>query len=64
MGGAFGIRYEDLAQKIADKKAVNIKNTGAEIVGTSCPGCMIQLTEAVKRNRMDQKVRHIMELLQ
>ena len=63
MGGAFGIRYDGLAKKIADKKAVNIKNTGAEIVGTSCPGCMIQLTEAVQRNQMDQKVRHIMELL-
>jgi glycolate oxidase iron-sulfur subunit len=41
----------------------NIKNTGAQIVVTSCPGCMIQLKDGVRRNNLPVKVMHISELL-
>jgi Fe-S oxidoreductase len=42
----------------------NIKNTGAQIVVTSCPGCLIQLKDGVRRNNLPVKVMHISELLQ
>jgi glycolate oxidase iron-sulfur subunit len=41
----------------------NIKNTGAQIVVTSCPGCLIQLRDGVRRNNLPVKVMHISELL-
>jgi len=41
----------------------NIKNTGAQIVVTSCPGCLIQLKDGVRRNKLQVKVMHISELL-
>jgi glycolate oxidase iron-sulfur subunit len=63
MAGAFSLHYYDLSKKIADKKAQRIKDTGADIVATACPGCMIQLTDTVKRNNLPQQVKHIMELL-
>ena len=63
MAGGFSIHYYDLSKKIGDKKAAHIKDTGADIVATACPGCMIQLTDAMKRNKMPQKVMHIMELM-
>ena len=64
MAGAFSINYYDISKKIADKKAGRIQDTQAEIVATACPGCMIQLTDALKRNHMPQKIMHMMELLQ
>jgi glycolate oxidase iron-sulfur subunit len=62
MAGTFSIYFYELSKKIADKKAASIKATGAEVVVTDCPGCEIQLIDALKRNNMPVKVMHIMEL--
>ena len=64
MAGAFSIHYYELSKKIGDRKAKKIKDTGTEVVATACPGCMIQLTDTIKRNKMSQRVMHLMELLQ
>jgi glycolate oxidase iron-sulfur subunit len=64
MAGTFSIYFYDLSQKIAAKKAASIKSTGADIVVTDCPGCQIQLIDTLKRLKMPQEVRHIMELLE
>lgn len=64
MAGTFSIYFYDLAQKIATKKADSIKQTGADVVVTDCPGCQIQLIDTLKRHHMPQQVRHIMELLE
>jgi glycolate oxidase iron-sulfur subunit len=63
MAGSFSISYYDLSKKIADRKAEAIKSTGADIVVTSCPGCMIQLIDTFRRHRMPQKVVHLMNLI-
>jgi glycolate oxidase iron-sulfur subunit len=64
MAGTFSIYFYDLSKKIADKKADSIKQTGADIVVTDCPGCQIQLIDTLKRHNIPQEVRHIMELLE
>jgi glycolate oxidase iron-sulfur subunit len=64
MGGSFGLSYYDTSRKIGDKKARAIKNTGAEAVITTCPGCRMQIMDALKRNGMGQQVLHIAELLE
>jgi len=64
MAGAFSIHHYELSKKIANRKAETIKSTGADIVATACPGCIIQLIDTLKRHKMPQKVMHIMELLQ
>jgi glycolate oxidase iron-sulfur subunit len=63
MAGSFSIHHYDLSKKIADRKAESIQSTGADLVATSCPGCMIQLIDTMKRHRMPQRVLHVMELL-
>jgi glycolate oxidase iron-sulfur subunit len=63
LGGAFTIAHRDISLAIQDKKMQNIKNTGAQIVVTSCPGCLIQLRDGVRRNNLPVKVMHISELL-
>jgi glycolate oxidase iron-sulfur subunit len=64
LGGAFSLAHRDISLAIQDKKMQNIKNTGAQIVVTSCPGCLIQLKDGVRRNNLPVKVMHISELLQ
>jgi glycolate oxidase iron-sulfur subunit len=40
-----------------------IADTGADIIVTACPGCMIQLLDNTIQNKMSQRVMHVMELL-
>jgi glycolate oxidase iron-sulfur subunit len=64
MGGSFSVYHYDLTKKIADKKMDGIKATGADIVVTACPGCMINLIDNVLRSKMPQKVYHYLELVE
>lgn len=64
MAGVFSESYYQLSTKIADKKAEAAEAVNADVVVTSCPGCMLQLTDAVMRHGMRQKVMHIIELLE
>jgi glycolate oxidase iron-sulfur subunit len=64
MAGTFSIYYYDLSKKIAQKKMEAIQATDADIVVTACPGCQIQLMDNIVQNKMQQKVKHFMELLE
>lgn len=64
MGGSFSVYHYDLTKKIAAKKMGGIKATGADIVVTACPGCMINLIDNVLQNKMPQKVYHLLELVE
>lgn len=64
MGGTFTIDYYDLSKQIADRKMADIKQTKADAVVTSCPGCMFQLIDGTGRQGMSQKVMHLIELLE
>ena len=64
MGGSFGLSYYDISKKIADKKASAIRKTGADAVVTTCPGCRMQLVDALNRHGLPQRVLHLAELLE
>jgi glycolate oxidase iron-sulfur subunit len=64
MAGAFSIHFYDLSRKIADRKMASIDSTGADIVVTGCPGCIVQLTDNAAQHQRPIKVMHIMELLE
>jgi len=64
MGGSFSVYHYDITKKIADKKMDGIKATGADIVVTACPGCMINLIDNAARHKMPQRVHHILELVE
>jgi len=46
--GTFHMDHPEAAAQILDRKRDNIEHTGAEIVVTACPGCLIQLTRAAE----------------
>jgi glycolate oxidase iron-sulfur subunit len=49
--------------KVLDYKMETLKKTGADILATECPGCMIQLSYGVRRAGLKVRVVHISELL-
>ncbi len=64
MGGSYTITHYDVSKKIADRKVEGIKATGADIVVTACPGCVIQIRDALSRHNIKTPVCHIAELFQ
>ena len=63
LGGSFNITNYDFSMEINRSKAEDIKNTGADIVATACPGCMIQIKDGLHQLGADTKVVHVVELL-
>ncbi|MGA7678373.1 MAG: (Fe-S)-binding protein [Dehalococcoidia bacterium] len=63
LGGAFGITHRDISLAIQAKKMESIKKTGAQIVVTSCPGCLIQLRDGARRHGLPIEVMHISQII-
>ena len=61
--GSFHMDYPDIASTILDKKRQNIEKTGAAIVVTGCPGCLIQLAKAAKASGGKFKAMHISQVI-
>ncbi|MCF6248247.1 MAG: (Fe-S)-binding protein [Desulfobacula sp.] len=62
MGGSFNLKHYELSSKIGLKKAKNIVDTKASIVATSCPACMMQLSDMLAKLDADVAVVHPVEL--
>ena len=63
MGGSFNLQYYDISKGIGQKKARQIKDTGADILATGCPACMIQISDMLSQAGANVAVRHPIELL-
>ncbi len=67
-GGSFSLFEADLSRQIGDRKVEKIKHQ-AELSGTtpelvtSCPGCMLQLSDTLNRSGLDMNVKHIIDIL-
>ncbi|HLC18622.1 MAG TPA: (Fe-S)-binding protein [Thermodesulfobacteriota bacterium] len=63
LGGGLSLFNYDLSMEIAERKAESIRATGADVVATACPGCIVQLRDALHRYGVRAKVAHVVELL-
>jgi len=61
--GSFHMDYPDIAQSILDKKRLNIENSGAHIVVSECPTCLVQLNKAATQSGGKFKVMHISQVI-
>ncbi|HRI37311.1 MAG TPA: (Fe-S)-binding protein, partial [Nitrospira sp.] len=59
--GTYVVKDYDTSQKIFDRKARAITQSGANVVATSCPACMIQLKNGLRES---VQVKHVAQLLQ
>lgn len=62
-GGAFSLNHPSLSQQINDTTVKQLVATKAEMVVTSCPGCMLQLANGLYQCGSKAQVVHLAELL-
>jgi glycolate oxidase iron-sulfur subunit len=61
--GSYNVMHYEQSMKVLDRKVENVKKTGADLVTTECPGCMIQLGYGMRRAGLGTRVVHISELV-
>jgi glycolate oxidase iron-sulfur subunit len=61
--GSYALSHYELSRKVLDRKMNNVKQTRADLLVTSCPACMIQLSYGVRKHGLKTKVCHISELV-
>jgi len=68
-GGSFSVFESELSGKIGDLKvrdieqSAEVSRTSEPVVVSSCPGCLMQLNDAMRRNGMNGKAIHIVDIL-
>lgn len=63
LGGTYSVYHYETSKKIGAKKAASIAASGAELVATDCPGCIMQLQDSINHGGGNQRAVHILELL-
>jgi glycolate oxidase iron-sulfur subunit len=61
--GVYNVVHDDIAASLIEKKISYANATGAQVIATANPGCMIQLRAGVTRHGKGQPVKHVVELL-
>ena len=61
--GIYNIVQHEMSMRILATKMANVNRTGAGIIASSNPGCMLQLEAGVRMHGRNQRVYHVMELL-
>jgi glycolate oxidase iron-sulfur subunit len=62
MGGSFNLQHYDLSRRIGDRKLKNIADSGAQIVATGCPACMVQIIDLLSREGHSLRVEHPVQI--
>ena len=62
-GGSTSIDHPELAREIVGRKRENVRATGAAVLATDNPGCLLHLRGAADSARDGFAVRHVAELL-
>ncbi|MCP4719829.1 MAG: (Fe-S)-binding protein [Desulfobacteraceae bacterium] len=63
-GGSYSTKHPEISATILDRKIEDFVKTGADIIATECPGCLLQLRGGIDKKNLNMKVRHISELLE
>lgn len=61
--GSYNLSHPDMSREILARKMDRIETTGADIVATACPACIIQIASGSRRSASPRPVRHVIELL-
>ncbi|MBV9228489.1 MAG: 4Fe-4S dicluster domain-containing protein [Chloroflexi bacterium] len=61
--GIYNITNQEMATELLERKMNNIVATGANIIATGNPGCMMQIAMGVRERGLPMKVLHLVELL-
>lgn len=62
-GGTYSTKFPGISEQILKNKLTDAARTGAEVLVTECPGCIMQLRGGAEVNKSGFTVRHIAEVL-
>lgn len=63
LGGTFTVAHPELSRTIGDRKLAGIRESGATLVASGCPGCILQLQDIIDRAGLPVKAVHTLELI-
>lgn len=64
LGGSFGMTHRDLSRAIGEGCLARIEATAADVVVTTCPGCMAQIEALLQGAGSPIRVLHAVEILE
>ena len=62
-GGSYSVDFPEISSEILKKKLDKVEASGADILVTDCPGCVMQLKGGLDKRQSRVKVLHLVELL-
>ena len=63
-GGTYNIEKPEMSDRVLRRKVENIRATGAEVLVTANPGCLLQLRKALAEENPPVRIMHLTEILQ
>jgi iron-sulfur cluster protein len=61
MAGSYAVDFPEISAALLEKKLANVEATGAAMLVTDCPGCVLQLKGGMDKRGGKVKVKHIAE---
>ena len=61
--GSYTFLHHTEASGVLDRKMGNVQKTGATILATECPACMMHLGYGARQKGLPIQVRHVSQLL-
>jgi glycolate oxidase iron-sulfur subunit len=61
--GVYNVVQNEMSMQILERKMETVNATGARIIATANPGCMLQLQAGVRMHGSGQRVMHVVEVL-
>ncbi len=62
-GGTFCVKYDEISNAIVDRKAADVRSTGADLLLGGDLGCLLNIAGKLKREGSTVEVRHVAEVL-
>lgn len=64
MGGSYSVKNPAISGRMLGRKLENIRDTGAPLVATDCPGCVMQIRGGFDKTGDQVQVRHTIEVIE
>lgn len=63
LGGTFSVYHYEESKAIGARKIPGLVESGAKLIATACPGCIMQLQDIINHAGLKVKAVHILELI-
>ncbi len=62
-GGSYSLDFPEISAELLKRKLDNVEATGAKVLVTDCPGCVLQLRGGMEKRSCGIEVKHIAEVV-